>query len=109
MNIILKKNFIFCLLLFYVACLSAQSPAYLNASIPVETRVQDLLGKMTLEEKASQINNTSPAITRLQIPAYNWWNEALHGVARAGHWLPLFRNPLVWQQHLMIKPFIKWA
>ncbi|MBK9484011.1 MAG: glycoside hydrolase family 3 C-terminal domain-containing protein [Chitinophagaceae bacterium] len=84
MNIILKKNFIFCLLLFYVACLSAQSPAYLNASIPVETRVQDLLGKMTLEEKASQINNTSPAITRLQIPAYNWWNEALHGVARAG-------------------------
>ena len=52
MNIILKKNFIFCLLLFYVACLSAQSPAYLNASIPVETRVQDLLGKMTLEEKA---------------------------------------------------------
>ncbi|HMC99897.1 MAG TPA: glycoside hydrolase family 3 N-terminal domain-containing protein, partial [Ferruginibacter sp.] len=52
--------------------------------MPLEARVQDLLGRMTLEEKASQINNASPAIDRLKIPAYNWWNEALHGVARAG-------------------------
>jgi beta-glucosidase len=80
----LKKSFIFYLLLLSATRLFAQSPAYLNASLPVETRVQDLLGKMTLEEKASQINNTSPAIAHLQIPAYNWWNEALHGVARAG-------------------------
>jgi len=84
MNFILKKNFIFCSLLFFAAGINAQSPAYLNSSLPVETRVQDLLGRMTLEEKASQINNTSPAIERLKIPAYNWWNEALHGVARAG-------------------------
>ncbi|MBK7432468.1 MAG: glycoside hydrolase family 3 C-terminal domain-containing protein [Chitinophagaceae bacterium] len=62
----------------------AQAPAYLNVKLPVETRVQDLLRRMTLTEKASQINNTSPAIERLKIPAYNWWNEALHGVARAG-------------------------
>lgn len=80
----MKKNFIFCLLLLFTARLTAQSPVYLNSSLPVETRVQDLLQRMTLEEKASQINNTSPAIERLKIPAYNWWNEALHGVARAG-------------------------
>jgi beta-glucosidase len=80
----LKKSFIFCLLLFFEVRLVAQSPAYLNAALPQEIRVQDLLKRMTLEEKASQINNTSPAIERLQIPAYNWWNEALHGVARAG-------------------------
>lgn len=68
-------------------CLSklwSQTPAYLDPNLPTEIRVQDLLKRMTLEEKASQINNTSPAIERLHIPAYNWWNEALHGVARAG-------------------------
>jgi len=80
----LKQNIIFFLPLFFVLGSAAQSPAYLNAALPTETRVQDLLGRMTLAEKASQVNNTSPAIERLQIPAYNWWNEALHGVARAG-------------------------
>lgn len=45
---------------------------------------KDLVDKMTLEEKASQLRYDSPAIPRLNIPAYNWWNEALHGVARAG-------------------------
>lgn len=84
MTAILKKTFIFCFALLFSAQLLAQSPAYLDAKLPLETRVQDLLGRMTLPEKASQINNTSPAIDRLQIPAYNWWNEALHGVARAG-------------------------
>ncbi len=84
MNIILKNSFIFCLLLFFATGSSAQLPAYLNSSLPLETRVQDLLKQMTLEEKASQINNTSPEIVRLKVPAYNWWNEALHGVARAG-------------------------
>ncbi len=64
--------------------LFSQVPDYLNANLPVETRVQDLLKRMTLKEKASQINNTSPSIDRLRIPEYNWWNEALHGVARAG-------------------------
>ena len=44
----------------------------------------ELVSKMTLEEKASQLRYDSPAIPRLGIPAYNWWNEALHGVARAG-------------------------
>src|SRR5574341_19224 len=55
-----------------------------NPSLPLETRVADLIGRMTLEEKASQLGNQSPAIPRLGVPAYDWWSEALHGVARAG-------------------------
>ena len=47
-------------------------------------RAEELVGRMTLEEKASQLRYDAPAIGRLGIPAYNWWNEALHGVARAG-------------------------
>ena len=47
-------------------------------------RARALLARMTLEEKASQLQTDSPAIARLGIPAYDWWNEGLHGVARAG-------------------------
>ena len=47
-------------------------------------RAENLVSQMTLEEKASQLRYNAPAISRLGIPAYNWWNEALHGVARAG-------------------------
>jgi beta-glucosidase len=57
---------------------------YLNAALPLEQRVADLIGRMTLAEKVSQLQYTSAEIPRLGIPAYNWWNEALHGVARAG-------------------------
>ena len=49
-----------------------------------EEAARELVGKMTLEEKASQLRYQAPAIPRLHIPAYNWWNEALHGVARGG-------------------------
>ena len=49
-----------------------------------ENRAKELVSRMTLEEKASQLRYDAPAIDRLGIPAYNWWNEALHGVARAG-------------------------
>src|SRR6266849_6013150 len=49
-----------------------------------ERRAADLVAQMTLEEKVLQMQNTAPAIPRLNIPAYDWWNEALHGVARAG-------------------------
>lgn len=80
----MKKNIIYCVILLLTIRLSAQTSDYLNSKLPVEIRVQDLLKRMTLEEKASQINNTSPAIKRLNVPEYNWWNEALHGVARAG-------------------------
>lgn len=47
-------------------------------------KAQELVMKMTIEEKASQLRYDSPGISRLGIPAYNWWNEGLHGVARAG-------------------------
>ncbi len=57
---------------------------YLNPSLPINDRVDDLVGRMTLEEKASQLVNQARAIPRLQVPAYDWWSEALHGVANAG-------------------------
>jgi len=57
---------------------------YKDTSLPIEQRVDDLVSKMTLEEKISQLIHSAPAIERLQIPQYNWWNECLHGVARAG-------------------------
>jgi beta-glucosidase len=53
-----------------------------NPDLPIDQRVNDLVGRLTLPEKVSQMLNASPAIDRLGIPAYNWWNEALHGVAR---------------------------
>ncbi len=55
-----------------------------DASLPLAQRVDDLVGRMTLEEKVSQMVDRAPAIPRLGIPEYNWWNECLHGVARAG-------------------------
>ncbi|MGA2098272.1 MAG: glycoside hydrolase family 3 C-terminal domain-containing protein [Candidatus Acidiferrum sp.] len=57
---------------------------YLNPKLPMEQRVDDLISRMTLDEKISQIGHIAPALPRLRIPAYNWWNEGLHGVARAG-------------------------
>jgi beta-glucosidase len=63
---------------------TAQSPAYLDPMLPIDVRADDLLSRMTLEEKASQLVNQSRAIPRLNIPEYDWWSEALHGVARAG-------------------------
>ena len=56
-----------------------------NPSLSEEQRVNDLISRMTLKEKADQLLYTAPAIPRLGIPSYNWWNEALHGVARAGY------------------------
>lgn len=57
---------------------------YLNTALGIEERVDDLVSRMTLEEKISQMVNDAPAIERLGIPQYNWWSEGLHGVARAG-------------------------
>lgn len=47
-------------------------------------RAKELVAQMTIEERASQLRYNAPAIERLNVPAYNWWNEALHGVARWG-------------------------
>jgi beta-glucosidase len=63
---------------------AAGAPPYLNPSLPLSERVDDLVSRMTLEEKASQLVNQARAIPRLQVPAYDWWSEALHGVANAG-------------------------
>src|SRR5689334_16874239 len=59
-------------------------PAYLNTQLSPETRAKDLVHRMTLEEKASQLVNQARAIPRLKVPAYDWWSEALHGVAVDG-------------------------
>jgi beta-glucosidase len=71
-----------CLLMSQVG---AQTPDYKNPSLPIERRVNDLVSRMTLEEKVSQMMNAAQPIDRLGIPAYDWWNEGLHGVARAGY------------------------
>ena len=53
---------------------------YLDPNLSPERRAADLVSRMTLEEKVLQMQSTAPAIPRLGVPAYNWWNEALHGV-----------------------------
>ena len=63
---------------------TADQPAYLNPDLAPEKRAADLVSRMTLDEKVLQMQNSAPALARLNIPAYDWWNEALHGVARAG-------------------------
>lgn len=68
-----------------LASLAAQEKnAYLDPSLPRAERVEDLLSKLTLEEKIGMMMNGSRPVGRLGIPEYDWWNEALHGVARAG-------------------------
>jgi beta-glucosidase len=63
---------------------AAGEPAYLNPALTPAERAADLVHRMTLEEKASQLVNSARAIPRLGVPAYNWWSEALHGVAVDG-------------------------
>lgn len=58
---------------------------YLNPALPTGQRVDDLVARMTLDEKVTQMINTSAAIPRLNVPAYDWWNEGLHGIARSGY------------------------
>jgi beta-glucosidase len=77
---------------------------YQDASLPIDQRVDDLVSRMTLEEKVLQMQHTAPAIPRLGIPSYDWWNEALHGVARAGY-ATVFPQALgmaaTWDAHLV--------
>ena len=61
-----------------------EKPVYLDPKLPAEGRAEDLVKRMTLEEKASQLVNQARAIPRLNVPAYDWWSEALHGVAVNG-------------------------
>ena len=66
--------------------LNAQTPEYpfRDSNLPQEQRIEDLLGRLSLEEKIAMMQNGSKGVERLGIPDYDWWNEALHGVARAG-------------------------
>jgi beta-glucosidase len=73
----IKSRYI-ALAVFLTACHHAKPP------LSMEARVKDLIGRMTLDEKIGQMMNAAPAIPRLGIPEYNWWNECLHGVARSG-------------------------
>ena len=63
---------------------SSEHPSYLNPALPAEQRAADLVHRMTVEEKVSQLVNQSRAVPRLKVPDYDWWSEALHGVARNG-------------------------
>ena len=62
----------------------AKPPLWRDPAQPLEARVRDLVGRMTLDEKALQVCNDAPAIPRIGLPAYNYWNECLHGIGRNG-------------------------
>ncbi len=85
MNTLIKAFTVGCFLLV-VFTIKAQPPKhdYLNTNLSIEERAKDLVSKMTLEEKVLQMMNSSPGIERLNLPPYDWWNEALHGVGRSG-------------------------
>ena len=63
---------------------TTEKPTYLDTSLPFAERAKDLVGRLTLEEKVGLMNHPAHGIPRLNIPAYNYWSEALHGVARNG-------------------------
>jgi beta-glucosidase len=94
------------LMVTLAACPSLPGQVYRDARQPLEKRVDDLLSHMTLEEKASQVLSASPAIERLGVPAYDWWNECLHGVARAGR-ATVFPEPIglaaTWDTGLLLR------
>jgi beta-glucosidase len=83
-----NRNTLFCLLaglLLISGITNAQTKfKYKNTKLSIDERVDDLVAQMTLKEKVSQLFNRSEPIKRLGVPAYDWWNECLHGVARAG-------------------------
>jgi beta-glucosidase len=79
-----KSVTVFVFLVLFAAIPSPAQRRYLNPDLPPDERARDLVGQMTLDEKISQMQNMAAAIPRLGVPAYDWWSEALHGVAFAG-------------------------
>jgi len=78
------KTLIIALLACTAAAQESSNLPYMNPKLSPEERAADLVRRMTLEEKASQLVNQARAIPRLGVPAYDWWSEALHGVAVDG-------------------------
>lgn len=82
--------------LLIAICISFSLPAqqyeypFLNPNLPIEERINDIISRLTLDEKVQLMKHAAPAIPRLGIPAYNWWNEALHGVARTQERVTVF-------------------
>ena len=79
-----KRNLIIAALLVCATGITAQQLPYQNPNLTADERAEDLLKRLTLQEKASLMMNTSPAIERLGIPEWDWWSEALHGIGRNG-------------------------
>ncbi|MDG3582780.1 glycoside hydrolase family 3 C-terminal domain-containing protein [Galbibacter pacificus] len=84
-NQTLAKSFLSLLLITIVNLSNAQSYPFQNTELSEEERLDDIMERLTVEEKINQLLFRAPAIERLGIPKYNWWNESLHGVARAGY------------------------
>lgn len=80
----MKRLVILLTALLAAGSINAQEHPFNDPKLPVDQRIEDLLGRLTLEEKVGMMMNGSAGVERLGIPDYNWWNEALHGVARAG-------------------------
>lgn len=101
----MKKLFLTLSFLSVALIIRAQEPVYMNTELPFGDRVIDLVSRMTIEEKAAQLLYTAPAIPRLGVPEYNWWGEALHGVARAGY-ATVFPQAITiansWDEELML-------
>ena len=77
--------YIFLLVALPMMAVSQNKFLFQNTNLSTQERVENLLSEMTLQEKIDQMRYQAPAIDRLGIPEYNWWNECLHGVARAGY------------------------
>lgn len=80
----MKKTLLTLCALAMTLSLAAQTLPYRDSSLSFEERAKDLVSRMTLEEKVSQMQNGAAPIDRLGVPFYDWWSEALHGIARAG-------------------------
>src|SRR6185437_501557 len=83
---------------------SVAAMPFMNSALPVDKRVDDLISRMTLEEKVSQLVDRAAPIPRLNIPFYDWWNEGLHGIARSGYatmFPQAIGNAATWDQPLM--------